>query len=161
MKSGTTNMNRRSALCSSAAGVAGLAVFAGSARATSKMSAWTEQEKAQVALVNVFCGLWGDKTATVDQIMRHMTEDCSFKISGQPATTGAKNVAALFETFFKGGVRYEMVVHETFATGPVVVHSRTDITVRPDKREAPGPIVGVYVFKDGKIQEWEEVIYKT
>jgi hypothetical protein len=34
MKSGTTNMNRRSALSSSAAGVAGLAVFAGSARAT-------------------------------------------------------------------------------------------------------------------------------
>ena len=54
-----------------------------------------------------------------------------------------------------------MQVHETFAKGPVVVNARTDTTIKGGKPETPGPIVGIYVFKDGKIQEWEEVIYKA
>jgi len=156
-----SGLSRRQTVAGGLSGLAGLTIAASSARATSDMGKWTAEEKTQVELVETFCALWGDKTSTVEQIMGYMTEDCSFKINGQPATTGAKDVASLFETFFKGGTRYEMIVHDTFAKGPVVVHSRTDTTIRPDKREEPGPIVGVYVFKDGKIQEWEEVIYKA
>ena len=154
------SLSRRNAMATGTVGLAGLAALAGTARATSNTSAWTAQEKAQVELVNIFYKARGDNATTVYHVMSFMTEDCSFKINGQPTTTGAREVAALFETFFKGGTRYEMVIHENFAKGPMVVHSRTDTTLRLDKREEPGPIVGVYVFKDSKIQEREEVIHK-
>jgi limonene-1,2-epoxide hydrolase len=121
----------------------------------------TAAEKANVALVNAFCKSWGDKATTVEKIMESMTDDCSFKVNGQPATMGRAAVAALFTTFFKDGTRYKMETHETFAKGPVVVNARTDTTLHADKNDPPGPIVGIFIFKNGKIQEWEEVIYKA
>lgn len=151
-------MKRRDLFAMSAVGaVAATGLLAKGAEAAE----WTAQEKANVALVNAFCKSWGEKATTVPQIMANMTDDCSFKINGQPATTGKDKVASLFTSFFKDDTRYEMIIHDTFAKGPVVVHSRTDTTVKTTGREPPGPIVGIYVFKDGKISEWEEVIYKA
>jgi limonene-1,2-epoxide hydrolase len=121
----------------------------------------TAQEKAHVELVNAFCKLWGEGGGAVPKIMAHMTDDVSFKINGQPPIVGKAAVAASFTSFFKSGERYEMIIHDTWAKGPVVVHYRTDTTIKTTGREPPGPIVGIYVFKDGKIAEWEEVIYKA
>jgi limonene-1,2-epoxide hydrolase len=119
------------------------------------------QEKAQVATVNAFCKLWGEGGSKVAEIMSHMTDDCVFKINGQPPIVGKDKVAAAFTSFFKNGERYEMIINDTWAKGPVVVHYRTDTTIKTTGREPPGPIVGFYIFKDGKISEWEEVIYKV
>ena len=144
-----------------AAGAIGAIAATGLLGKTAAAAALTTEEKAHVALVNAFCKIWGEKSTTVAQIMANMTDDCSFKINGQPATTGKAAVADLFTSFFKDGSRYEMIIHETFAKGPVVVHARTDTTIKTTGREPPGPIVGIYVFKDDKISEWEEVIYKA
>jgi limonene-1,2-epoxide hydrolase len=145
-------------------GLAGLGAVALAGMAgirTAQAAEMTAAEKANVALVNAFCKSWGDKATTVEKVMESMTADCTFKVNGQPETRGREAVAALFKTFFKDGTRYKMEIHETFAKGPVVVHSRTDTTMHTDKNDPPGPIVGIYVFKDGKISEWEEVIYKA
>lgn len=121
----------------------------------------TVQEKAHVAIVKEFCRLWGMGGSALNDIMSHMTDDVSFKINGQPPIVGKNAVAASFNTFFKNGEKYEMIIHDTWAKGPTVVHYRIDTTIKTTGREPPGPIVAFYVFKDSKISEWEEVIYKA
>ncbi|MBY0510384.1 MAG: nuclear transport factor 2 family protein [Rhodospirillaceae bacterium] len=121
----------------------------------------TAQEKAHVAIVKEFCRLWGMGGSALTDIMSHMTDDVYFKINGQPPIVGKTAVTASFNSFFKNGEKYEMIINDTWAKGPVVVHYRTDTTIKTTGREPPGPIVGIYVFKDGKIAEWEEVIYKA
>ena len=153
-----SKLTRRDIFAAGAVGVVAATGLLGQSAAAAEL---TEQEKANVAVVNAFCKAWGEKATTVAQIMANMTDDCSFKINGQPATVGKAAVAELFTTFFKDGTRYEMITHDTWAKGPVVVHYRTDTTIKTTGREPPGPIVGIYVFKDGKISEWEEVIYKA
>ena len=153
-------MTRRTVFAAGALGAVAVAGFHGSV-GTAAAAEMTAGEKANVALVNAFCKAWGDKATTIDRLMADMTDDCSFKLNGQPATIGKAKVAELFKTFFKDGTRYDMKILETFAKGPVVVHARIDTTVRATKTDEPGPIVGIYVFKDAKIQEWEEVIYKA
>lgn len=152
------NVTRRNMFAAGAVG----AVAATSLLAKTAMAAeHTAQEKAQVDLVNAFGKLWGEGGSAVPKIMSHMTDDVSFKINGQPPIVGKAAVAASFSSFFKNGEKYEMIIHDTWAKGPVVVHYRIDTTIKTTGREPPGPIVGVYVFKDGKISEWEEVIYKA
>lgn len=153
-----SNFTRRDVFAAGAVGAVAATGLLGQSAAAAELTA---QEKANVAVVNAFCKSWGEKATTVAQIMASMTDDCSFKINGQPATVGKAAVAELFTTFFKDGTRYEMITHDTWAKGPVVVHYRTDTTIKTTGREPPGPIVGIYVFKDGKISEWEEVIYKA
>ena len=119
----------------------------------------TPTEQANLELVNAFCKSWGDKRTTVAEIMSHMTEDCSFQINGQPPVIGKAAVAATFEGFFKDGSVYEMITHETFVKGPVVINARTDTTIKPTGRAKPSPIIGIFLFKEGKIHEWEEIIY--
>lgn len=153
-----SEVSRRNLFVAGAAGAAGASGLLTTAAAASE---WTAAEKSNVAVVNAFCKLWGEGGGKLTEIMSHMTEDCYFKINGQPPIVGKDAVSASFSSFFKNGERYEMVTHDTWARGPVVVHSRTDTTIKTTGREPPGPIVGIYIFKDGKISEWEEVIYKA
>jgi limonene-1,2-epoxide hydrolase len=153
-----SEVTRRDVFAVGAVGAVAATGLIGKPAAAAEMSA---QEKAHVTLVTGFCKLWGEGSAKVAEILSHMTDDCSFKINGQPAIVGKDKVGAAFTSFFKNGERYEMIINETWARGPVVVHYRTDTTIKTTGREPPGPIVGFYVFKDGKISEWEEVIYKA
>jgi limonene-1,2-epoxide hydrolase len=144
-----------------AAGTVGVVAASGLLAKTAAATEWTPAEKSNVALVNTFCKLWGEGGGKLAEIMAHMADDCFFKINGQPPIVGKDAVAASFASFFKNGERYEMITHDTWAKGPVVVHYRTDTTIKTTGREPPGPIVGIYIFKDSKISEWEEVIYKA
>ena len=153
-----SRMTRRSMFAAGALGAAAAAGLAGPA-AGAAAAPMTPAEKANLDLVNAFCKSWGDKATTVAEIMSHMTEDCSFQINGQPPVIGKAAVTATFEGFFRDGSVYEMITHETFVKGPVVINARTDTTIKPTGRAKPSPIVGIFLFKDGKIHEWEEIIY--
>lgn len=152
-----SRMTRRSMFAAGALGAVAAAGLGG--RSAAAATALTPTEQANLDLVNAFCKSWGDKATTVAQIMSHMTEDCSFQINGQPPIVGKAAVTAAFEGFFKDGSVYEMITHETFVKGPVVINARTDTTIKPTGRAKPSPIIGIFLFKDGKIHEWEEIIY--
>jgi hypothetical protein len=48
-----------------------------------------------------------------------------------------------------------MTVLETFAKGPVVVHTRHETAVTRGAMGKVETLVGVFVFRDGKIKSWE------
>jgi limonene-1,2-epoxide hydrolase len=154
-----SKITRRKIFAGGALGAVAAAGMLGQPNGAVAAAAMTPAEKANLDLVTEFCKSWGEKSTTVEQIMSHMTDDCSFQINGQAPIIGKAAVAAAFQSFFKDGSVFEMITHETFVKGPVVVNSRTDTTIKPTGRAKPSPIVGIFLFKDGKIHEWEEVIY--
>jgi ketosteroid isomerase-like protein len=153
------SVTRRKMFTTGAVGAVAAAGLLGQPKGAAAAAPMTPSEKANLDLVNEFCRSWGDKATTVAQIMSHMTEDCSFQINGQPPIVGKAAVAAAFEGFFKDGSVFEMITHETFVKGPVVINASTDTTIKPTGRAKPSPIVVIFLFKYGKIHEWEEVIY--
>ena len=47
-------------------------------------------------------------------------------------------------------------VHEMIAQGPVIVTKRTDTMKVPGQPDMPFKIIGLHVFKNGKMQEYSD-----
>ena len=55
--------------------------------------------------------------------------------------------------------RIELVTHQIFAKGTLVVTSRTDIVKSPGKKDRIFEITSDFLVKNGKIAEWTDHVY--
>lgn len=119
-----------------------------------------KSEKANAQLIDDFCKSWGEAAPDPAKISSHMTDDCLWKIGTRPAVVGRAAIIEQMTKFLSGGARFNLKIMDTFARGSMLTHTRFDTRVSPDKGEvpAPGPIAGVFFFKDGKIHEWFELM---
>jgi limonene-1,2-epoxide hydrolase len=67
---------------------------------------------------------------------------------------GPEGMKKMSEAYSNKGYTYEIIVHDIYTSGCVVVVSRTDIRKEAGKPDKPIPATGVFAIKNGKIIEW-------
>jgi limonene-1,2-epoxide hydrolase len=139
-----------------AMGGLGAALIAGLA-AGGKAAELSSDEAANVKLVNDFCQAWGGPHASADALVSFMADDCVYK-TGNKTYSGKDEVKARYVAFLPPGQTYELKILETLAKGPVVVVVRHDYSILPEKTRELGH-VGIFIIREGKIQEWNDVGY--
>jgi limonene-1,2-epoxide hydrolase len=155
-------INRRVLLAGlGAVAAAGLIAEAGTAEAAGDVVDMSDVEKANVKVVNEFCKAWDLQPANAarDKMLSLMTEGCVWKISNSPAAVGRAAIGDRM-TKFLANTHFNLNVFDTFAKGNLVVNSRIDSNIHPDSIDTPYPIVGVFFMKDGKINEWYELLMR-
>jgi limonene-1,2-epoxide hydrolase len=140
--------------------VAGIGTMAGFVLPASAQGAdVSDSEKANVKLVNDFCGAWA--TRDLIKILPFLSDDCVYRMSETtPPVTGHAGVTERLGSWLETSQRVEFNVLETFAKGPIVINHRVDrfsSTTRPLTWEG----VGVFFVKDGKIREWSDYSIRT
>ena len=145
----TRNLARRWLL------VAGLA----SAVAISGVSgaAGDATRKANLKVVADFIASWNDP----DKAVTFLAPDASVRmVEDEPAVVGREAVLAAMKGFMTPGVKLMVKTLHTTAYGPVVVNQRVDTLKAPGKPDQVFPVVGVFVLRDGKIEEWTDYLEK-
>jgi len=141
---------------------AGLASFAAAAVPATGAAAATQTpaEAANAKLVQDFVRTWGEADFDPDKVMPtylaangrvRMTQD-------MPWVTGPAAVATSFKPFLKNGERYPVEFLDVFARGPLVTTHRIDTVLTPGKPNQKMEVLGVFLLKDGKIQEWSDYL---
>jgi limonene-1,2-epoxide hydrolase len=114
----------------------------------------SDQEKANVELVNGFCAAWASRD--IDRPLRFLSEDAAYRMSETtPPVKGHAGVIERLKTYVDESERVEYRVLATFASGPIVMNHRIDIyasKARPLTWEG----VGVFFIQGGKIKEWSD-----
>lgn len=114
-------------------------------------------EAANVQLVKDFLASWHEPHNTDISLLapegRFRTND----VSGQVHTPeGLVN-------YLRGALgpddRIELVTHQIFAKGTLVVTSRTDIVKSPGKKDRIFEIASDFLVKNGKIAEWTDHVF--
>jgi limonene-1,2-epoxide hydrolase len=114
----------------------------------------TEAEKANIAVVDAFCQSWNDPAHCVTMV----AADASLKLfHNKPPVIGPDAMKAVM-TEAMAGIKIDVQIDRVFAQGPVVVNARTDVMTFPDKPDRVVKVIGFYLLKDGKIQEWFDTI---
>ena len=148
-------MTRRDAFAAVGVGSVAFAGFIGRAAAAEM----TATEKANVQAVNAFMTAWGDPKTDADKLGAYLAEDSAVKMQeGKPALMGRAASVEAFKGYLSKGTRFDIKILETFAKGPVVANSRVDAVITDGKMGNSFPVVGVFVMKDGKVQEWADYI---
>ena len=116
----------------------------------------TEEERANVAVVNAFCAAWAKHD--LDRIVTSFADACAYRVTEtQEPIKGREAVAARIASFIDRVDRFEVV--ETFARGPMVFNERHDHFTSGTLRTWHG--VGVFFLKGGKIVEWYDYTIAT
>lgn len=119
----------------------------------------TDEEKANVKVVNDYLAALGDTPVSADKLVSFVTDDCSLRLSdAAPPMVGKAAALEGFKKTFGGGMRVPIKTSETHAKGPVVMNVRVDTIMIPGKPAMPIDAVGVFFLKDGKIKEWVDYI---
>src|SRR5580693_6377950 len=85
----------------------------------------TDQEKANVKLVNDFCGAWASRD--LSKILPFLADECVYRMTETTApVTGHAGVTERLGSWLETSQRVEFNVLETFAKGPMVVNHRVD-----------------------------------
>ena len=135
--------------------VAGLVVLSGIAGISAAAESATEKENMRV--VADFMASWDDP----DKAATYLSADASVRmVENEPAVIGRVAVAAAFKTFMTPGMTLDVDTLSTTAHGPVVLNKRIDTLKTPGKPEQVFPVVGVFVVKNGKIEEWADYLDK-
>ena len=114
--------------------------------------ALSDQEEANVKVVNDFCAAWSTRSA--EKIGEYLTEDAVFRmIETAPRTEGRETIVASFSRFLSTAESAEFKVMRTHALGAIVINERMDI-FKTAQGERSFHVVGVFFVKDGKIAEW-------
>ena len=154
MNKGTMPIGRRTLF---AAGAAGTVALAGLPASAAGPADWTAEEKANVKLVTDFCKAWeGD--AKVENLMSFMADDAVYK-TGTQTHVGRAAIEERYKAFLPAGASYTLRILDTFAKGPLVVTVRHDTSRMPQRTRELGH-VGVFIVKNGKIQEWNDLSYQ-
>jgi limonene-1,2-epoxide hydrolase len=139
-----TTLNRRRFLAASS----GLAAFGALAR-PAEAAEMTADERANVKVVNDFCGAW--PSHDLAKVMAFFADNGAYRMTEtmEPAK-GRDAVTARVKTIIDRVEKFEVL--DTWARGPMVINERID-------RFSGGPLkawhgVGVFFVKDGKIVEW-------
>tara|TARA_R110000868_G_scaffold9955_2_gene48981 strand:+ start:412 stop:903 length:492 start_codon:yes stop_codon:yes gene_type:complete len=152
------DITRRRVMTATGLGAVALAGLARSASAaTSKMTA---TEKANAKVVADFMKMWSDPDCTGEKLATFVSNNCVLRMEeNKPAVEGRANAVAAFNVFLKDGQRFGIDILDTFVIGPIVANSRSDYVIVPGK-EPTGrfEVAGVFILRDGKIQEWADYI---
>ena len=97
--------------------------------------------------------------AAQEAVRRHFTDDCVWRQSGFPTTTGPEEAAALLASMVEsmGLARIDVEYRHVASAEDVVFTERLDWMVRDDgSRMGPAVVVSVTEFRDGRISAWRE-----
>jgi len=145
----------------------GLIIGAGLAAAAAALGArpaaaatLTAAEAANLELVRAFCRTWGEADFDPDKVLpNYLASDGRVRfLHDQPFIVGPTAAAAAFKPFLKNGERFRVKHLDEFARGPLVANHRIDTVVTPGKPDKDMEVFGVFLLKDGKIQEWTDYI---
>jgi limonene-1,2-epoxide hydrolase len=116
-----------------------------------------DEERRNIAIVSAMCASW--KSGDADAIARFVTDDFKFRGSAErmeaPPT---RDRQAFIESIrrFLGTATVEMVVHDTFARGSMVVNIHQQLFDVKDQGLREDWYIGVFHLVDGKIREWND-----
>ena len=115
---------------------------------------WSDQEKANVELVNAFCAAWTSRD--IDRPLSFLSEDSVYRMTETtPPVRGHTGVIEKLKAYVDESERVEYKVLASFASGPIVMNHRIDVyasKARPLTWEG----VGVFFVQGGKIKEWSD-----
>jgi limonene-1,2-epoxide hydrolase len=141
---------------------AGLATFAAAGLAAGAAAAAppTPAETANLKLVQDFIRTWGEADFDPDTVMpAYLAADGRVRMTqDMPWASGPAAVASSFKPFLKNGERYPVKFLDVFARGPLVATHRIDTVVTPGKPDQTMEVFGVFLVKNGKIQEWSDYL---
>jgi limonene-1,2-epoxide hydrolase len=141
----TNSVTRRKALTATGLGMAALAATSSRAQAAE----WTDQEKANVQVVNDFCAAWS--THDLAKVTSFFADNGAYRMTeAQDPIKGLPAVTERIKSFLDRVSSFEVM--DTFAKGPMVFNERMDHFTGGNLRTWHG--VGVFFLKDGKIVEW-------
>jgi limonene-1,2-epoxide hydrolase len=114
----------------------------------------TEEERANIRLVDRFCTAW--EAMDLQQVTATMTEQCVYRQSQNTApVTGHQALIDLMQPWIESSHAITYEVLETFARGPVVINRRIDI-YHSDSNHLEWEGVGLFLIEDGLIREWQD-----
>jgi limonene-1,2-epoxide hydrolase len=114
----------------------------------------TAEEQANVAVALAFCQSWNDPALCVSMV----NADASLKLFvSKPPVIGPAAMEAEMRKAM-ADITIDVDVHRVFVQGPVLVVVRTDVMHFPDGRERVVKVIGYFLFKNSKIQEWFDII---
>jgi limonene-1,2-epoxide hydrolase len=147
----STQWGRRGFLGAAVASAAAAIALPGVAGAAE----WTEDEKANVKVVNDMSAVW---TAPVDfdRVGRYLAEDCTYRASETaPPVKGRQAIVDALRKSLGAATKAEFEILQTFARGPMVVNERIDRFTLPT-RTVNWNGVGVFFLRAGLIVEWND-----
>lgn len=138
--------------------LASLAAFADLAGAQSGAQGPVgDLERKNIEVVNAMCATWkqGDPLA----LAAFVTEDFKFRGSAErleaPPTANRQAFVDAIKGFFSTAT-VEMVIHDTFARGSVVVNIHQQLFQVKNQGAREDWYIGVFHLVDGKIREWND-----
>jgi ketosteroid isomerase-like protein len=103
------------------------------------------------------CASW--KSGDAEKIAGFVTEDFKFRGSAErmeaPPTRDRQAFVEQIQKFLSGA-KVEMVIHDTFARGSVVVNIHQQLFDVKDQGLREDWYIGVFHLTDGKIREWND-----
>jgi limonene-1,2-epoxide hydrolase len=139
-----SEMDRRGFLAAGAGAIA----LAGMARSASAAEL-TNDEEANVQLVNDFCAAW--PSHNLDKVMAFFTDDSAYRMTETTELADGRDaVSTRIQTILNNVDRFDVL--DTFARGPMVINERIDYFSDFTIKTWHG--VGVFFIRDGKIVDW-------
>lgn len=157
MKRPTCSPSRRTFATSGLTALAALGLsrlsFAQATASTGKTVS-PEVRKANVALVNDFCGAFARKD--LSKIVSLLADKCTYRpTQTTPAVVGKDKVADTIKGFLDRDLVLKVL--NTVAFGPLVVNERDDTLVTKDGKPRTFRVAGGFFFvENGKIVEWTD-----
>ena len=134
-----------------------LASLAGFAQAADAQGAVGELERKNIQVVNAMCATW--KKGSAEALGEFVTEDFKFRGSADRMESPPSANRQAFITSITGFLKtasVEMVVHDTFARGSVVVNIHQQLFEVKDQGPREDWYIGVFHLVDGKVREWND-----
>ena len=116
----------------------------------------TEQEKANVELVNRFCADWSKKDATL--LTEYLADDIVYQMfEGQPDIVGKEAFIKTLDGFLNGLVEVDWEMVRSYAIGDMVMNERVDhFVAETEDRSMHFDIIDIFRVRDGKISVWRD-----
>lgn len=116
----------------------------------------TEQEKANVELVNRFCADWAKKDARL--LTEYLADDIVYQMfEGQPDIVGKEAFIKTLDGFLKAMVEVDWQMVRSYAIGDMVMNERVDhFVAATEDRSMHFDIIGIFRIRDGKISVWRD-----
>jgi limonene-1,2-epoxide hydrolase len=116
----------------------------------------TEQEKANVELVDRFCADWAKKDARL--LTEYLADDIVYQMfEGQPDIVGKEAFVKALDGFLKSMVEVDWEMVRSYAIGDMVMNERVDhFVAETEDRSMHFDIIGIFRIRDGKISVWRD-----
>jgi limonene-1,2-epoxide hydrolase len=114
-------------------------------------------EHANIKVVTAMCGSW--KSGDAEKIAGFVTEDFRFRGAAERMESPpTRDRQAFIESIrrFLTTAKVEMVIHDTFARGSVVVNIHQQLFDVKDQGLREDWYIGVFHLVDGKVREWND-----